>query len=787
MPQQPNASLMNSFIGGLKTEFTGLNFPENACTDTENFVFTLIGDVQRRLGFDFENNFENLGVDRTNLAISSYRWNNVAGLGNTQIYVLQVGSNLFFYRTSDTASKGSVSATLLPTELNISFFLPAGSPNAALVPTTECQFTDGNGYLFVFHPYLEPSYYTYDPNTGNISSAVINIQVRDFQGIVENGVPVNNRPTVLSADHQYNLQNQGWTQGIGWAGTSTTSVTIGTGSKTFTIQGGLTIPTNNPQVSISFTFNGVTTFAMQGNVTSYNSGTGALVVSVSSSTGSGTFSAWTITPANTGFINTFVTAIGAYPSNSDVWWRFKNTSDVFDPANTVPVVTAGTGAAPSGFYVLNAFKQDRATASGLSIPTLVTYARPKTGVWFEGRVWYAGVDGSGSANPEFPFYSWSENIYFSQVVSNTQDFGSCYEVNDPTSEDLFAILPTDGGVITIQGCGVIYKLFPLNQGLLVFAANGVWLITGSQSLGGFAANDYTIQRISSVQSMSGTSFVNVNGFPMFWNTEGIYLVEPGQGNQPYRSGGLTINPVTLGTILSYYNNIPEISKKYVRGDYNPITYVVQWCFRSTPESDITSRYEFDTILNLNVANRAFYPYTFAASLASPTHSPWVHDVKYFTYPEAADSPDPDFKYISSFFTTQYGFTFSEEIDTTHTDWKSLDNLGRDYSSFFIAGYSLKGQAVTKWQVPYLHMYFRNANEAAYVINGLWDYSISGNSGRFSVRETVDQSASNVFNMGFRRHRIRGRGMAFQLKVTSLTGKPCDLMGWSMFNAVNQRP
>ena len=29
MPQQPSASIENNFTGGLKTEFTGLNFPEN--------------------------------------------------------------------------------------------------------------------------------------------------------------------------------------------------------------------------------------------------------------------------------------------------------------------------------------------------------------------------------------------------------------------------------------------------------------------------------------------------------------------------------------------------------------------------------------------------------------------------------------------------------------------------------------------------------------------------------------------------------------------------------------
>lgn len=79
---------------------------------------------------------------------------------------------------------------------------------------------------------------------------------------------------------------------VGWlTATSTTSVTIGTGAQTFTVQTGLGYQAGNT-IIMGDTFNGANT--MTGTVTSYNSSTGALVVNVTSVTGSGTPGNWTI-------------------------------------------------------------------------------------------------------------------------------------------------------------------------------------------------------------------------------------------------------------------------------------------------------------------------------------------------------------------------------------------------------------------------------------------------------------------------------------------------------------
>ena len=99
-PNPRNVSVENNFVGGLKTEFTGLNFPENACTDTSNCVFSLIGDVTRRGGIDFEEDNVLQPINTASVAINSYRWRNAGGDGTTEILVEQVGSTINFFKSS---------------------------------------------------------------------------------------------------------------------------------------------------------------------------------------------------------------------------------------------------------------------------------------------------------------------------------------------------------------------------------------------------------------------------------------------------------------------------------------------------------------------------------------------------------------------------------------------------------------------------------------------------------------------------------------------------------------
>lgn len=785
MPAQVLSTTENNFTKGLLTEFTGLNFPENAATDTDNCIYTLVGDVVRREGFDYESNFTLNAISRTNSAVSTYKWNNVGGDGLTQIVVQQTGGTLYFYTSSAATILSPLSTKKLVSTVSITNFLAFGN---TFDISKECQFADGNGYLFVYHPQCDPFYCSYA--AGVITAAIISLQIRDFAGIEET-IPVNSRPSALTQEHLYNLTNQGWTAGSPWSAVSPTLITIVAGVHTFTVPAGLPISNgdivlieNNHPFNIgSIPYTDAGTVMLSGTVTGY---TGTVVTinctyvnPIWNGEGPG-LGDWMIIPTNHGYITTWNAAEGNYPSNADVWWYFKNAGDIFDPATTQPSVSLSTGNAPQGHYLLNPFRQTRSALSGISgLTDITTTVRPRTGTWFQGRVWYTGVDASQVASGDAIYTTWTENIYFSQIVQTQTDFGTCYQTNDPTSENLFDLLPTDGGVIQIQGCGSIYKLFPLMNALLVFAANGVWYISGSQGIG-FAANDYSVVKLSSVKSISGTSFVDIQGLPMFWNEEGIYKVEPakqGQGllNSPLHVNPLEVTPLTVGTIQTFYDSIPLQSKLYVRGAYDPINYTVQWIYKSVNETSVTDRYTYDSVLCLNTYNSAFYPYSL-----NITGSPSINSIIYVSSPGGSTAPNSVFKYLVH---RSGNFTFAEERDDNFVDWAS-SGTSINYISYFVTGFKLHGGGQHRFQMPYIYMYSRlDGAPVGYKIQSQWDYAISGNSGRWSTSQLINIDEPN-FVMAFRRHRLRGQGLVLQIKVTSSDGVPFDIMGWSAYETQN---
>jgi hypothetical protein len=867
-----NISVENNFIGGLKTEFTGLNFPENACTATSNCVFSIIGDVLRREGIDYETNFTATGGTFSSLAFNSYRWRNAGGDGATELLVVQTGHKLVFFRSSSATAATPLSTQLLAASVDFSQFKVTG--NTSNIDQIECQFTDGNGYLFVFHPACDPFYVQYTSTGPAVTASAITLQIRDVTGIIpEPGNPATNfRPSMLVDEHNYNLQNQGWTNSSTWTTNSNTSnlffqasgaqadlLNFNTTpvSETFTVASGLTVSPGtqvNINWSVGVTYqspgdgNYFTTLSgtAQGNVTSY-SGT-SMVINVTQSTvagaggtlvGSGT---QTFTIASTNLlstINTWHTQIGNYPSNSDIWFEYiappgssaTTTSGVttttgipgtFNPASMISIVPLSVAQAPQGHFLLNPFNQDRKSASGITtLTSITTKQRPSNGCWFQGRIWYTGVSDVQLPTGDAAFYTWTENIYFSQIVSTVADFGNCFQANDPTDDRLFDLLPDDGGVIVIQGSGPIYKLFPIQNGLLVFAANGIWLIRGNSGLG-FTANDFSINKISAVKSISSSSYVDVLGLPIFWNNEGIYAVTPTQGNAPYGFGGFNVEPLTVGTILSFYNNIPFDSKRFARGAYDPISYVLTWVYRSTEEAGISNRYVFDSSLNLNIHNRAFYPYAIDTTKAS------ICGVQYVDYPSG--SLTPSFKYLT-LNNALTSFTFSEEKDNVNwVDWFSVDSIGVDFTSSFTTGYKLHGQAFRKFMPVYLLVYSKNAKpntpppfyetedltafyvtedglsdytaetnpiRTGYTIQSVWDYANNPNTKKISQQQFINNPivtrtmASGInwpdtqdFDYMPRRHRIPGHGQVLQLEFSSISGMPMEIIGWAIPEQIN---
>lgn len=465
--------------------------------------------------------------------------------------------------------------------------------------------------------------------------------------------------------------------------------------------------------------------------------------------------------------NTFASAIGGWPSNADVWWVYKDASEVFTPS-LANQIYRGNSPAPRGSFILEAFYQDRTGVSGQGGLSIVSsgYQRPSTCAFFASRVFYAGTQAQGFNN----------KIYYSQIVENEDQFGKCYQQNEPASETNFDLLATDGGTINILDIGTIVKMVSIQSSLLIFATNGVWSISGSTGTG-FTAMDFTVRRLSTVPALTASSFVDVGGMPAWWNTDGIYTMA--QTNQ---LGDMGVVSASEKKIKQFFDAIPNDSKSYAKGFYNALDKTVQWVYRSTSANgNVTDAYTFDRVLNFNTTTGAFYPWSVDSSPVSINGLVAVQ----LTSPTAEDSTV--FKYLCSYPDAgSYKMTFAEESDERFVDWYTKDSTGVEYESYVISGYKVRGDAQKQFNSNYVFLYAGNSEPTTVYFQGIWDYANDGAEGNWTSRQRC-QFTNTHRNYDHKRLRVRGSGLALQFKLSSLSGEPFDIVGWSVFESANASP
>lgn len=122
----------------------------------------------------------------------------------------------------------------------------------------------------------------------------------------------------------------------GTSATSTTSLAVGTGSKSLTIQTGKALVVGQ---WVTITSTATPADWMHGQITAYTSGTGALVVNVGMTAGSGTIAAWTVGLAAPSQGTNALLTTGSY---ADPAWLTSLSAAKL--AGTVSVANGGTGA-----------------------------------------------------------------------------------------------------------------------------------------------------------------------------------------------------------------------------------------------------------------------------------------------------------------------------------------------------------------------------------------------------------------------------------------------------------
>lgn len=377
---------------------------------------------------------------------------------------------------------------------------------------------------------------------------------------------------------------------------------------------------------------------------------------------------------------------------------------------------------------------------------------------FAGRVFYSGPQVSGLSN----------TIFFTQVIETNDQYSKCYQKNDPTSETFSDLLPDDGGAIRIAEIGVIKKLFPYQSSVLVLANNGIWLIRGGQ--GGFAANSYSIRKLSSIGMDAILSVVDYKGLPLWWAEDGLYTITYEANYDSFK-----IESITDKTISSFIDEIPRYNRQFVKGSYDTTNNIVYWIYNDT--ASLTDIYTYTKQLCLDMSSGAFYPWTFGSS------TPKIKGIVYVNTPSL--DADPVIKYTTSESinaSTEY-IVYSDIHDTNYADWDTY-GTAVDYESYFITGYKLHGETMRYSQPNYVIVFLDTVANSSCFLRAIYDFTNSGSSGKWSSSQQIYNLGTVYRDVNYRRLKIRGKGKSIQFKFVSESGKPFSIIGWAMKESQN---
>lgn len=771
MPRGQAPIEYNNFSGGFITEASPINWPENALLDVENFELNRDGSAYRRLGMDIEIDGEVTAVTQPTTSsnfITQFLWENVNSDPSIAFLVVQVSSLLLFYdATVDNPSDNLVSV------------LAINTINSLDPDEVKCSYATSNGLLVVTYGDDVGRFVLYNEGTQSFSFETFEYKIRDFFGVDDGTLSedsVDTREASPPPAHEYNLRNQGWTKGrINSAGTREDPVT------------------------------------------------------------------------------TFVNEKAVYPSNADIVHDGSGlkTTDT-DPIETffpdkITDNDTGSSPAPKGYFIINAINRgdSRRTAyfemtqkdpdinfvPGVStIPGDKTDTGARVVANFAGRMFYAGFGKTGGTaltagddfSPDLRQY-----ILFSKIIRGSRDFGICHQEGDPTSLDTPDILDTDGGFIRIANVGNIVRMDEFNNGLIVYADNGIWRISGGNNF--FTATSFAVEQISNVGIEAPDSVVQVEDRIFFWLDTGIYTLMPDG-----RSGRLTVMSITETTIQSFTSQFSGSTVTNSFGFYNPNTRQIRWLYSTGDEDNFYTKWGKTNELILDVTTGSWSrsnlkelesesfdesPRVVSAyvtrSIAKTTEFSDVvvgsDDVvvgsdEVVVGEEVIRDRSVTVKYLTIYQDTNLHVTFSEYRSGDFKDWDDISSgEGVDANAYMLGGY-ISGRDTQRYKnIQYLTMHFERTetgyedvgdeewepkDQSSCLAQIRWEWSDDVKSGRWSKsfqayrihRFQLPESLDDTFVYGHTvvttRNKVRGKGRVLNLYVETEADKDLKFLGWA---------
>lgn len=748
MPKKSAKAEVNSFIKGLITEASPLNFPENASLDEENFELNRDGTRNRRLGMALEPAHFIINTNVTTESIQetdpvAYQWTGAGGDDERVLLVVQFENRLNLF----DMQKEPISASGFLVEIVLNGF-PAG---------VKYSFATVNGTLVIAAGIDVVAILSYDEGVFNITYE--RIAVRDIWGVEESITDYETDKSYrggIDSYHYYNLLNQSW---------------------------GVTRKSRNAiEVDPAWLYN--------------------------EELGKWPSNSETVWPG----LQYQPVSLGQQPFERLYTNLYEETlgADVLAPKGYFIIDLLRRGASRRTAVKTNFKKYPKLIYNAVTLPNDRTYGGAKVVVDFAGRIFYGGFSGETTGGDDRS-PNLSNYIFFSQLIKNKKDFTKCYQEGDPTSRENNEVVDTDGGGIRISGMDKLIGMVNLSSTLIVIANNGVWSVGGGSDYG-FTPTNIKVDKLSTFGGISKDSIVEHFGRVFFWGDGGIFLIAKNQFGEYVVQNitETTINTLyedisnvakrnCVGRYDDYQKKIRWIYHEGTRFTDDSQTY--ELCF-----DVVLNAFYKHKIYNLPdnsvevvcpISWIGFKTVDLQQEIVAAGEEVLVGIDPVVITEDNSINGTLNVRYLTVF--SNASFCFSYYRNEEFKDWPHVGD-GVDAFAYMETGDVTGGDSALVKQVPYVIMHFYRTEDGVDPITNIptntssclmrfkWEFSDTSESRKWSrlvqtYRYRLPTWSDSDYETGFQlvttKNKIRGRGRAFRMYIETEPNKDCRLVGWNL--------
>ena len=794
MPQVKKQLEINDFSGGFNTEQSPLKADPSTTKEEQNLVLASDGSRARRYGYNEEQDsavgitlgsLDDMRIptiqlndfNSPNAAVSTGNWSFknftliLDSKSRSPVATSTVDWNVYLSSESNIVTSAGVYDTFQYNPISTSAYYKIDNYNI-IAKSDYLLYPTADAVTIARH---SNSSKTFD-------TTISTLKVRDLWG-VDDTLGIVERPATMSANHLYNLFNQGWTA-----------------------------------ESIYKFFTEIGKYPSNGDLSYFG------LVLDDSATVNYVY--------DTGILKDVPLKEGAPKGRFELSTASPSTSR--DDAPVLAEFTAfnalaGTSLSPTAINNV---------LTGLN-PGLVINSATS----FLGRAFYSfeAVRGSGFTTPNNGEFtpSFANAILFSRVIEGIDDSSSanlstptrCTSIVEPTSEE-FTPTSTDGGIIFVDGAHKVLGTRATRDSLLIIASNGIWELRAQD---GFTPATFVLAKLLSAEIVNTRGIVEVEGSYLVPTQQGIFYLSYDAESRRTISRNLS-DPV----IRKFYN----LHRLWISASvYDSTSHEVRWLLQ-TPLPELAEgasvEMEVEQIeLVLDTRLGSFYinrlPTCNAKALSATKrigfNSGSVGYKNIYALPATAGSvfisgyvalPNPYYvgpagtpiddkrngiqvklvcvdtdtgdvliadQYNKSF--ADFGIEAEAYMVTnpvTMNDTVHIKNFGEVWTHFYRTEDGFEDDGSGDW-VP--------TNPSGCLMSGRFDFSDSAASGKWTTprqayrypKDYMPVDINDTFDYGHyiitNKHSIPGQGLALSLKFESEEGKDFQLIGWGAYVQVNR--